>query len=137
MGAIGANVGGGGVGSGVAGAVVIGAVVGGAVVGSEVEGASSVGTGVGGAAVSSGVEGATVIGTVGGDVNEELLVTADGCRTTRTTTSTTRPHAHKIPPNVIHRRWYHFSGVRCWASATNTVPSSYPSKKESARGLKR
>ena len=99
-----------GVGSGVAGAVVIGAVVGGAVVG-------------------WGVEGAPVIWTVGGDVNEESLE-ADGCRTKSTTitaTAAAKPHAHKVRPATIQRRWYHFILLTYWASATNAVPSSFPS----------
>ena len=85
-------------------------------------GIKEVGSEVGGAVVGSGV--------VGAPVNEELLVAAEGCRTKSTTITTTaaaKPHAHKARPATIHRRWYHFSGVRCWASATNTVPSSFPS----------
>ncbi len=89
-------------------------------------GGAVIGTGVVGAAVGLGVLGAAVVGTVVGDVKEELLLAADGCRITSTTSTTTAPEdtqAIKARPKKIHRRWYHFI-LTYSASATMIVPSS-------------
>ena len=101
------------VGTGVVGAFVIGVVVGGAPeIGEEIGadmGVAAFGSGVVGDAVGLRGVGAAVIGTVVGDVKDELLPAAESCRTTSTTTATTRPHANEARPKEIQRCWYHFT----------------------------